>query len=56
MVLCVYKSEQSTQKDIIELLPLHMPDPVLGTCLHTNQFDRSHNLEHEDFALNFGAR
>lgn len=41
MVLCVYESEQSTEKDIIELSRLHMPDPVVDTCLHITQFDTS---------------
>lgn len=56
MVLCVYESEQSTEKDIIELSRSHMPDPVLGTCLHITQFDTSYNLEHEVFFLNLGAK
>lgn len=56
MVLCVYESEQSTEKDIIALSRSHMPDPVLGTCLHITQFDTSYNLEHEVFFLNLGAK
>lgn len=56
MVLCVFKSEQSTQKDVSELFLLHMPEPVLGACLHVTQFDTSHNLEPENFALNSPAR